>query len=354
MFPVENKNYIIQLSNVHAERKSFSKEDQKDAILRSKSMTYPIRGDMTMTSKATGKIVDREKNFPLMDAFHITDKHTLMYKGSSYSVANQLQLLPGVYTRTRENTNELEAHVNTGKGASFRIVLDPQSKIFFLEVGSTHTPIGPLLKDVYGVTTSEAVKFIPKDVWQANIDYTAGKEERIIRSLYSRMVYTKNPASTLPDMSAALKQSLEASTLNADTTKATLGKSFAGIDKECMLSTLRNLVQVHTRERNEDNRDSLQFKKVQNLPDYLATRFAKDHDSVRRVKNRISFGMERIDGNNPKISQAIPVKPFSKVYSSYIQQSSLIATPQETNPLESLENVGKVTVLGPDEGGISS
>ena len=354
MFPIENKNYIIQLSNVHAERKSFGKSEEKDAILRSKSLTYPIRGDLTMVSKATGKVVDQEKNFNLMDSFHITDKHTLMYKGSAYSVANQLQLLPGVYTRTRENTNELEAHVNTGKGASFRIVLDPQSKIFFLEVGSTHTPIGPLLKDVYGVSEAEAIKYIPKDVWEANQTYTAGKEDKIIRGLYSRMVYTKNPASTIPEMSAALRTSLEASTLNADTTKVTLGKSFTGVNKEAMLSTLRNLVQVHTRERQEDNRDSLQFKRVQNLPDYLATRFSKDHESVRRVKNKMSFGMERIDQNNPKIASAIPVKPFSKVYTSYIQQSSLIATPQETNPLESLENVGKVTVLGPAEGGISN
>ena len=354
MFPVENKNYVIQVSNIHTERKPFDKADEKDAILRSKSLTYPIKGDLSMFSKATGKLVDQEKNFSLMDAFHITDKHTIMYKGSAYSVANQLQLLPGVYTRTRENTNELEAHVNTGKGASFRIVLDPQSKIFFLEVGSTHTPIGPLLKDVYGVSESEAIKYIPKDVWRANQAFTAGKEEKIVRSLYSRMVYTKNPASTLGEMSTALRASLEASTLNPETTKVTLGKSFVGINKEAMLSTLRNLVQVHTRERQEDNRDSLQFKRVQNLPDYLATRFFKDHESVRRVKNKIGFGLEKVDQNNPKIAQAIPVKPFSKVYSSYIQQSSLIATPQETNPLESLENVGKVTVLGPAEGGISS
>lgn len=354
MFPIENKNYVISVTNIHSERKNYDKAAEKDSILRSKSMTYPIRGDLSMFSKATGKIIDHEKNFALMDAFHITDKHTIMYKGSAYSVANQLQLLPGVYTRTRENTNELEAHVNTGKGASFRIVLDPQSKIFFLEVGSTHTPIGPLLKDVYGVTESEAIKYIPKDVWEANQEFTSGKEDKIVRSLYSRMVYSKNPASTVPEMSTALKAALEASTLSADTTKVTLGKSFTGITKEALLSTLRNLVQVHTRERQEDNRDSLQFKRVQNLPDFLATRFAKDHDSVRRVKNKMNFGLERVDQNNPKIHQAIPVKPFSKVYSSYIQQSSLIATPQETNPLESLENVGKVTSLGPEEGGISS
>jgi DNA-directed RNA polymerase beta subunit len=354
MFPIENKNYVIQVSNIHTERKNYSKVEEKDAILRSKSMTYPIKGDLSMFSKATGKLIDQEKNFSLMDAFHITDKHTIMYKGSAYSIANQLQLLPGVYTRTRENTNELEAHVNTSKGASFRIVLDPQSKIFFLEVGSTHTPMGPLLKEVYGISETEAVKYIPKDVWQANQTFTAGKEDKIIRGLYSRMVYTKNPASSVSDMVVALRQALEASTLSPETTKVTLGKPFTGVSKEAILSTIRNLVQVHTREKQEDNRDSLQFKRVQNLPDYLATRFFKDHDSVRRVKNKMGFGMERIDPNNPKISQAIPIKPFSKVYSSYIQQSSLIATPQETNPLESLENIGKVTSLGPEEGGISS
>jgi DNA-directed RNA polymerase beta subunit len=354
MFPVENKNYIIQVANIHVERKDYSKVDEKEAILKSKSLTYPIKGDLSMFSKATGKIVDFEKNFSLMDSFHITDKHTLMYKGSSYSIANQLQLLPGVYTRTRENTSELEAHVNTGKGASFRIVLDPQSKIFFLEVGSTHTPMGPLLKEVYDISEAEAIKYIPKDVWQANQTFTKGKEDRIIRSLYSRMVYTKNPASTVPEMTIALRQALEASTLSPETTKVTLGEPFTGVSKGAILCTLRNLVQVHTRDREEDNRDSLQFKRVQNLPDYLATRFFKDHDSVRRVKNKMNFGLEKIDQNNPRISQALPVKPFSKVYSSYIQQSSLIATPQETNPLESLENVGKVTSLGPEEGGISS
>ena len=313
-FPVENKNYIIQASNFRVDKKYFNTSDEKDAILRSKSLTYPIRADLTMISKTTGKVVDHTEGFPLMDAFSLSSRHTFMYKGSSYSVANQLQLLPGVYTRTRENTNELEAHVNTGKGASFRIVLDPQSKVFYLEVGSTHTPIGPLLKDVYGITESEATKYIPKDVWQANIAATTGKEDKIIRGLYSRMVYSKNPASTIPDMSAALKTALEESTLSADTTKVTLGKAITGVNKDAILLTLRNLVQVHTRERNEDNRDSLQFKRVQNLPDYLTTRFAKDHESVRRVKNRMAFGMERIDGNNPKITQAIPVKPFSKVY----------------------------------------
>jgi DNA-directed RNA polymerase beta subunit len=352
-FPIENKNYILQVENVTALRKNYDHIDEKDAILKSKSLTYPIKGDLKLISKVTGKVVDFMPDFPLMDSYHLTDKHTLIYKGNNYAIANQLQLLPGVYTRTRENTGELESHFNTGKGASFRLVLDPKTKVFFLEVGSTHTPLGPLLTHVFGISKSEASKYIPEDVWDANIAFTTGKEDKIIKTLYNRMVYTKEPAASLEGMSAGLKASLEASTLNAETTKTTLGQSFTGINKDCILHTLKNLVDVRKGDRVEDNRDSLQFKRVQNLPDYLRTRFAKEQESVRRVKNKLTFGLEKIDQNAPRITAAVPAKPFSKVLSSYIQQSTMISTPSETNPLESLENVGKVTVLGPQEGGIS-
>lgn len=353
-FPIANKQYELQISNVKAHKKDFGKVDEKDAILRSKSLTYPIKGDLTLVSKVTGKVVDQVKDFPLIDAFHITSKHTLMYKGNNYAVANQLQLLPGVYTRTRENTGELEAHFNTAKGASFRIVLDPKIKVFFLEVGSSHTPIGPLLTKVFHISEPEATRYIPKDVWEANLAHTAGKEDKIIRSLYARMVYTKEPTASVDQMAIDLRTALENSTLSEETTKATLGKAFTGVSKDAVLCTLRNLVEVHKGDRLEDNRDSLQFKRVQNLPDYLRTRFSKDHETVRRVKNKLTFGLEKVDQNNPKIIDAVPAKPFNKVYSSYIQGSSLISTPSETNPIESLENVGKVTVLGPEEGGISS
>ena len=353
-FPVENKHYLMELSNVKVHRKEYDHVSEKDAILRSKSLVYPIKGDITLTSKLTGKVVDKVTDFPLLDSFHITPKHTLMYKGNNYIVSNQLQLLPGIYTRTRENTGELESHINTGKGQSFRLVLDPRLRVFFLELMSTHTPIGPILTHVFGITESEAVKYMPKDVWEANMAFTMGKDEKIIRSLYQRMVYSKESNLGVEEMSAELRKSLEASTLNEETTLVTLGKSFSTITKEVILLALKNLVDVHKGDRPEDNRDSLQFKRVQNLPDYLRTRFAKEHETVRRVKNRLGFGLEKIDANNPKISDAVPSKPFNKIYSAYLQSSSLISTPSETNPIESLENVGKVTVLGPEEGGISN
>ena len=128
-FPIEGKHFRLELDNIRPERKDFTHEDEKKAILESKSLTYPIRADLKLIDKATGKVVDEQKNFALMDSFHLTGKHTLVYKGNNYGVSNQLQLRPGVYTRFRELTGELESHFNTGTGRSFSLTLEPQSEI---------------------------------------------------------------------------------------------------------------------------------------------------------------------------------------------------------------------------------
>lgn len=354
-FPIQNKNFELKLSNLRVERRNYSQEDEKQAILKSKSLTYPIKGDLTLINKATGKEVDHETNFTIMDAFHLTGKHTLIYNGNNYVVANQLQLRPGVYTRSKE-TGELESHVNTGTGRSFSITLDPKTSLFWINVASSSILLAPLLTKVFGLSSSEIVKYVPTEVWMANLKAAEGKENKLIGDIYNKLVSTSlrtknaSPEQMLHD----IRNSLEKSELSKMTTKITLGKEMDAVRPEAILLAMRNLVKVHTGEREEDNRDSLQFKRVQNLPDYLARRFEKEHASVAKVKNKLSFNLEKINLAHPRIRDAIPAKPFNKVYSNYILESPLVSTPSETNPLESLENVGKVTVLGADEGGIGS
>ncbi|HET8689129.1 MAG TPA: hypothetical protein VFM18_21165 [Methanosarcina sp.] len=354
-FPVEGKNYRLEVENVRAEPKHYSHYDEKDAILKSKSLTYPIKADLKLVDKSTGQVVDTHKDFTLMDNFHITNKHTLLYKGNNYTVANQLQLRPGVYTRSRE-TGELESHFNTGTGRSFSLTLDPESGLFFIEVGSSRIPAAPLLSKVFGVGQKEAGMYVPPEVWADNLTAVKGKEDKILSDLYKRLVSTgkQKPGASPEEMVAQLRLSLESSKLNAQTTKATLGKSLEGITDSAVLLAMKNLVDVHGGRRPEDNRDSLQFKRVQNLPDFITTRFDKEHQVVRTIKNRISRELDRVDKTNPKVREVLGTKPFNKFLTSYIMKSSLVSTPSETNPLESVENVAKVTILGPEEGGIGS
>jgi DNA-directed RNA polymerase subunit beta len=356
-FPVEGKRYRLEAHNLRAERKIYSHDDEKKAILESKSLTYPIKGDLRLIDKETGKIVDEAKDFSLMDGFHMTNKHTLLYKGNNYTVANQLQLRPGVYTRI-DNVGGLETHFNTGSGRSFKLELDPQTGLFTITPDSTSakTPLAPLLTKVFGIGPREVSNYVPPEVWNDNLAATAGKEDRYIAALYHKMVSTSKQIenASMEQMAAQLKESLANSALNEQTTKATLGKSFSGVNHETLLLAMKNLADVSSAKRSEDNRDSLQFKRVQNLPDFLTTRFAKEHQVVKLIKGRMAREIDRLDQERPKIRGNMIPKPFNKFMSGYLLDSNLVATPSETNPLESVENVAKVTVLGAGEGGISS
>lgn len=357
-FPVESKNYRLELSNVRAEPKEFDQKDEKDAILQSKSLTYPLKGDLTLTHKGTGAVLDVEKNFPLMDSFHITGKHTLLYKGNNYIVANQLQLNPGVYTRSTD-TGELESHFNTQKGRSFSLMLDPEHELITLmpDRSSSKIPIAPILRKVFGVSDAEVLKFIPKEIWDRNVVASQGQDMKALKTLYSNVVskFQQNKDASPEDIIAALNEAFTNSVISAKSTSITLGEPHANITHRTLLLAMKNLVAVRRGEREEDNRDSLQFKKVQNLPDFLARRFetGREHESVSKVKQKLAFNLERMDPAAPKIRAVIPAKPYNKVYQNYILKSTLVTTPEETNPLESIENVGKVTVLGAQEGGIS-
>jgi len=353
-FPIEGKNYILTLSDVKAEPKEFTHADEKDAILKSKSLSYPIRGHIKLIDKATGKVIDENKNFSLMDAFYITPKHTMVYKGNNYSVANQLQLNPGVYTRSKE-TGELESHFNTGSGRSFSITLDPQTFQFSVHPASSSSsiPLGPLVSRIFGIGPKEVGQYIPAQVWEANLAASAGKEAKIINDLYSKLVSTgkQKPTASTEDKIMQLRESMEASSLSPQTTFVTLGKAIPSVNADSILRAMRNLVQVHGGQRLEDNRDSLQFKRVQNLPDFITTRFNK-HEMLPSIRRKLLAGLDKT--KNPSIRDVVVSKPYNKVMSNYIIESNLVSTPSETNPIESLESVGKVTVLGAGEGGIAS
>ena len=353
-FPIVTKNYTVNVSDVRAEKKQFTHEDEKNAILTSKSLTYPLKGTVTLTDNATGKVIDVAHDFSLMDVFAITGKHTMMFKGNNYSAANQLQLRPGVYTRSRD-TGELEAHYNTGTGSSFAITLDPQTSLFYIEVKSSKILLAPVLSKVFGVSAGEVSEYVPKEVWQENLKEAEGKETKVVNDLYNKLVFKKDPNAKETDKIVALRLSLENSQLSVATTTVTLGEPISAVTHKAILLSLKNLVQVHAGLKPEDNRDSLQFKSVQNLPDFLETRFRKEKLMTATIKSRIGYALDKAakSGQPIKIRDAIATKPFNKVFSSYILASNLVTSPSETNPIESLENVGKVTVLGGLEGGIS-
>lgn len=357
-FPVETGEYRLEASDIVVDDSPLTKAEEKDALLKTKSVIRHVRGTLTLKDKRTGKVLDVEKNFPLSDFYKMTDKHTLIYKGNNYSIANLIQLMPGVYTRSKKD-GELEAQINTGTGRGLSMQLNPESGMFTMTAQGSKAkiPVAPLLTEVFGVSDREVSKYVPSDVWaKSSAGLTPVKVSGAIDTLYSSVVdrSLQKPGASYDDKRAAVRHSLEKSQLSPLTTKITLGVEKEAIDKEVLLQAMKNIVDVHRGTREEDNRDSLEFKRVQSLPDFVRDRFVKEDESVKKVKKHLTYRLSRVDQEEPKIKGVIAAKPFKDVFSNIIVRSNLSSTPTETNPLESLENVGKVTAIAAGEGGMSS
>ncbi len=350
LFPIQGRYYTLKLSSITKDAKSFGREDEKNAILGSSSLTNNVYGDVSLVDNETGKIVDISRKYPLGKVFTFTQKGTVLYKGNNYMFANQLQMLPGVYTRTKNN-GVLEAHFNTGSGNSFSIIVEPETGLFYLIPKSSSSKIllFPLLH-VLGVPNLQ--KILGDTLLQKNIEASKGKESQTLRAIYTRLVPKKKQIPDIDDQQVVdeLKNQLRTFDLHKETTKITLGKEYDHINPEVFSAALSNLVQVYKGEKEEDNRDSLAFKKVQSFPDFIRSRFEKGAET-RDIVRKIHYKMEKkID--HPTIKDFLPPFAFTRVITDFIQTSELAYVPTETNYLESLENVGKVTLLG--EGAIPS
>lgn len=265
-----------------------------------------------------------------------------------------------MYTR-RTNNGELETNINTGKGATFSLGMDSKTmQIFFSKINgnSLNIPIAPLLTKGFHLSDAEITHFVPADVWAANKKLSQGKEDVALGQLYRRLVDRREQSKSVSpeEMGVALKRRLAEMTLDKQTTEITLGKAFGGIEPETLLRAMKNIVEVYSRKRPEDNRDSLQFKRVQNLPDFISRRFEenKQHQTVGKAFDRIKFNLSKLKDDAPSLREVLPAKPFNKIYTDFVIGSQLSSTPDETNPIESIENVGKVTLIAKGEGGMSS
>ena len=161
-YPLENSRYRLELKNIrYLDDKPYSLDMQKKAIMRGESLNQRLGGEWNLIDKATGKAIDK-KSSVIAHVPYVTDRGTFIYAGNEYTIANQMRLKPGVFTREKEN-GILEAHFNTrpGTGPSFRVYMEPQTGIFRLGVGQSTLKMYPILKAM-GVPDEEIKKSLSR------------------------------------------------------------------------------------------------------------------------------------------------------------------------------------------------
>jgi len=181
---IETNDHKLEVSNLQLHHKPFSIEDQKSAVLEKRDLTYPIKGDVNLVDKKTGKTLE-SKHITIANIPFVTDRNTVIYNGSEYESIHQQRLLPGIYSRIRQS-GEAEAHINpaprTGMGG--RILFFPDKQLFVLMLQNTQIKLYGILKEI-GIGDIAMQQAWGQEIFIANKRaYTGDEVDKFYNKLY--------------------------------------------------------------------------------------------------------------------------------------------------------------------------
>lgn len=175
---------------------------QKDAILKGGTISRRLQGTFRLIDEATNKPLD-ERRLTLLRAPHLTERGTFIDNGSEYCSISQDRLLPGAYTR-RKNNGGLETQFNlkVGTGPAFRVSMDPETSIMYLEHKGSRWKLHGLLKEL-GVQDKHLATHWGEDVLNMN---KATTTSGVLDKAYAKMVRKPDPQATREQKIAALRE----------------------------------------------------------------------------------------------------------------------------------------------------
>jgi DNA-directed RNA polymerase beta subunit len=344
-FPLKAGKHTLELTNVRVEPKTYSSHEQKRAILEGKSLSERVRGDV-IVKNAAGATVDHAKDFTLLQLPWFTPRHTFVVDGTEYSVANQLRPKPGAYVRRRGN-EELESVFNLAKGANFKVSMDAEKGLLYMQ--PTHTtskiPLHPVLRAL-GVPHQDIATHWGPEIAAMNRDAWKNPDKHIDK-LYETLIHpAKRTASTGEEKARVLREYFDNTHMDPEVNLHTIGYPHEKASPSAILAASKKLLDVHRTAADVDDRDSLAFKTFHSVDD-----FAKERVQLEARAMRAKLGW-KLDAHNGSLRKAVPSGPFTRAMHGLLTGTSLSAVPMQINPMELIDEASRVTMLG--EGAIAS
>jgi len=195
-FPMTNQRYTLRLNDVkYVKPKQYTNSEQKRAIMRGQTLGWKLAGRWELVDNASGKIVDKTNQRLIAQVPYLTDRGTFVFNGNEYTVASQMRLRPGIYSRVKDN-GIIEAHFNVkgGTGRSFRVYMEPETGVFRMNVGQANLKLYPILRSM-GYDDRKLNETWGPDLLQANV---AASDPRAVQRAYHKLV-SKKPEETPPE-----------------------------------------------------------------------------------------------------------------------------------------------------------
>lgn len=341
--PIQNDQHTLRLSNLSwVDPDRFTKQQYKQAILGGDTLGRRIRGTWELIDNATQKVLDKRDQI-IARAPYITDDNTLPYRGNAYLVQHQQRVLPGIYTRRKQN-EEVEAHVNImpKDGVAHRYILDPAKGRLQMKIGQAHLPLVPVLRAM-GATDKQIKEAWGEKIFNANAN---ADDVTTLRKLAERLF--DNEKTPLPgnvvELQKKIADRIRQFKLDPEVSKSTLGGPYANLDIEPMLKATQKVLAVHRGEQDPDARDDLPFQRFFGPEQLLSERIRLDHSGLQK-QLLWKIGQDKNLGR-------MPSGALTKQMEQLLVGSGLALNLEEVNPSEVLDKATRVTRMG--EGGISS
>lgn len=204
-FPKTYGGVTLELANLHMpDRKHPTVDEEQNALKMRKFLSTPIKADVILKDAETGQILDEKKNTTVLRVPVLTRRGTITHNGSNYTTIKQARLMPGVYTRVRQN-GELETMFASEVGGTppFRIVMEPSTAKFHLEMKKSKVNLISVLKD-FGYSDEQLKQSWGEEIFNINKPLYSSKD---IDKLYAKLVPEyKRTATTREEKIKATKE----------------------------------------------------------------------------------------------------------------------------------------------------
>lgn len=357
-------DYSGQKFELYFRDHKFSEPTMDAQTARNNLATYeaPLYVDVELVNKTTGETKSGSVffgNYPWM-----TDDATFIVDGTEKVIVSQLIQTNGItFSITANSTtrNFYGAKIAPDRGVWLQMETDTKGVIYVKIDRRRKMPITTLLR-AFGLSTNDKIKELFADIDTAEvkfIDNTIDKDDthsqnEALLEVYQRM--RPGELATVENAKAFIERTFFDfkhydysrvgrykinRRLGLDTPNDSAHRSFQIDD---LIATLREIIRLNNTQEPEDDKDSLDNRRVKLVGELVKKQF---HVGMLRLQRNVLDRMSTVDAVAATPSQLINPKPVLSVTQEFFKKSQLSQLIDQTNPFSELAHKRRLSAAGP-------
>lgn len=323
IFPVYDREGKMSLTldsvDIKDNKGSGDLPSQYDAVAQGKTWTVPVYANLSLRNAETG-VVDKGQ-IKVLDLPKLTDRKTYIVKGKERQVHSVLRRKSGIFTKTDEAgrlvsefnlDNGLHKGERIARGETFKFRFDPQKKQFYVHLGGKETINAYSLMKILGKTSEELRDIVGDDaIHKINDKITPSAESQNLVKIYST-IFSNRKIPSPGKMERDIRAAFERTQVDPDTTESTLGKRFDTVNADTLAATMQKLLDVSRGKKEEDDKESLLFKKIAAPPQLFAEQISHT-SNITSIQKAIQGTLNRKIRSREGKDNTLTISPLTDV-----------------------------------------